>query len=332
MANEVAALNTYHNGASYSVAELYDDEIAEYKKSFIENVSAAVHFDTDTVIIEECGQTIKYYANDKLVTDTEILASCVSDEHAQFDYALEFERTNANYAVITDSNNLGGTFTAEGWFYVDTSTATTDTGIIFALARHVQIQAGNNLTTTAVSSASYSYTENENIIKWSFLYTSGELSLPADTFDNPFHLAFVYQNSTAGYVFFNGVLCDTILSKKAYSNLSWTNFAIYNFNAKWTYYYFGTSISWSSKTGISLTGQKLNGAISEFKVTRKALYTADFTPPNKSSVWAKIPVEGNVAFKSASGTLYAPLSSNATYKTPPCLNVRHNGTNYFAIK
>ena len=329
---KVGDLKAYHDGTSYSVAELYDEEISELTKTADENTRMALHFDTDSLIIEECGLNVKYYSNSKVVTDTEILASFISDEHAKFDYSLEFQRSNANYASITDKSNSGGSFTAEGWFYVDTSTATTDTGIIFALARHIQIAAGAGLTTTSVTSASYTYNESGNMIRYGFLATAGDITLPVGTFDQPFHLAFVYKSNVAGYVFFNGVLYDTISSKKYSSNTAYTNFSVQNATAKWTYYYLGTNISWSFKTGVSLFGNKFNGSISEFKITKDVLYTEEFTPPNKSSVWAEIPIAGNVALKTASGTVYAPLSSDVAYKSPPCLNVRHNGVNYFTVK
>ena len=322
MANEVAALNTYHNGASYSVAELYDDEIAEYKKSFIENARGAVHFDTDTGIVAEITKintatlNPQFYANGSVVAD---VTPYVTTEHAKFDYALQFSASNKNYLANPVFGPIAGrAYTMEGWFYVDT-TADSDTGTLFSY----MATSGNN--PQAIRSVIYSYNKENGVVKPKL----NDIDVAAGTFDAPFHIAHIWRGNAIGHVnFCNGKHFQTI----AYKGTD------YWANSKSSIggVYIGVNQKSTSGSGnyyvVSNTTPYFTGYCSEFKVITGALYTADFTPPNKSSVWAKIPVEGNVAFKSASGTLYAPLSSDATYKTPPCLNVRHNGTNYFAIK
>ena len=74
--------------------------------------------------------------------------------------------------------------------------------------------------------------------------------------------------------------------------------------------------------------------IAEFRIVRDSQELNQVPTAPRSLIYpsGRLPIEGNVALKTASGIVYAPLSSDVAYKSPPCLNVRHNGVNYFTVK
>ena len=329
---KVGDLKAYHDGTSYSVAELYDEEVSTIQKSSIENARGAVHFDTDIGVVLEVktknSSTLapKFYKNGSAVAD---VTPYVTADHAKFDYALKFNASEKNYLASTNFSAQGGKgYTMEGWFYVDT-TADSDTGTLFSYSTN----SGSN--PQAIRKVSYSYTKENGVVKPKL----NNVEVDEGTFDAPFHIAHIWRGNAVGHVnYCNGKHFQTqAASGSGYwaSTGSTVSGAYIGVDQKSTRSNVGNYYT------VSITTPYFTGYCSEFKVTNAAVYGAistspyyvtTFTPPTKSVVWGKIPVEGNVGLKTASGIVYAPLSSDVTYKSPPCLNVRHNGANYFTVK
>lgn len=327
MANEVAALNAYHNGANYSIARLYDG-----KNNSIYSVETKVliHFDTDTKIIDDAGGNWEVHCG---TYPAEISTSdiSVSKSNAAFDFAWQ---TRANeYLRRTEGITLGGRdFTIDGWAYLPKATASSSYSLqLFTLSKEENPEAGYSVSNTSSTSfwayltSYYGFKTNygygsyarftAKVFERSNGYSTWDLNGAPMSAGTKGHFAIVYQHAQGKLsMFWKGV-------HKGY----YTGFEI------------PRTFCPTVLVGKMLTSNVTQGghSYSEFRIVDgAALYTETFTPPNLPSTLVNniIPVTGNVAFKSASGTLYAPLSSDAAYKTPPCLNVRHNGTNYFAIK
>ncbi len=307
---KVGDLKAYHDGASYSVAELYDEKFPS-TISVDSDTLVAVHFDPQNGIIDECGNTWEVYDSDNTV-----IPPVITTKGAKFDFALELQPRqslicNNRFTILYSQ---GGTF--GGWFYTP----------IFEFQsspRKGRVAFGGLIRMTS-SSMSYSFLAQYQWMGSQYAtsadYTmycqvlsglngskTGKIGYTAlkNIFDEPVHWLCTQGSGVRGGLTLK--INDGAFSCGASQTVDHkSNFLI-------------------DKICIQAPANGNGVYVSEFKLSRRIEPYSSFSEPI-------IKKTSHIAFKSASGTLYAPLSSDATYKTPPCLNVRHNGKNYFAIK
>lgn len=326
MANIVGDLKAYHDGVSYSVAELYDDEISELRD---EKHFCLVHFDSDG-IVDECGNNWVYYVGadtSQTVTVQEPnFSSSLTDTSTAFaNDGLKqcFLSTADSYFELDKIFELGGTesFTIDCWirgdnFKATTSgakiyhtiwTMTTEDNYIFSI-QHAFLAATGKTTGSSCSIVKTAFNGSQS--SYQFNYATG-----------------ISQNMHVNILRFFTIKY----------NASTGSFGVYfedtNDMSKMTLKFGGQSNRRLRFTKIRLGGSAGAG-IAEFRIVRDSQELNRVPSKPQSLIYpsGRLPVTGNVAFKTAGGTVYAPLSSDTAYKSPPCINVRHNGVNYFAVK
>lgn len=329
MANEVAALNAYHNGANYSISRLYDGEINIFSPV---ETKVLLHFDTDNGVIDECGGTWTAYTDRDATNPTTDIY--VDTTYAKFDYALQIRKSP--YFLQRDTGIIlgGRDFTIECWGRCPEISNLTCFIRGFGLALQTPTSSDDPVYMTAGFNFMWSSQQIRHS-KNSVFRMMNRITYPPNQPTGIFHFGLCYKHSTKSlHAFCNGALRNQPaansnfvegLEKPVYFPIVRCGHGIY---AASTYTERTNNYVTISELRI-IDGVALYTATDEL-VTTTNTYVIPTEPATLMN--AVIPVEGNVAFKSANGTLYAPLSSDATYKTPPCLNVRHNGTNYFAIK
>lgn len=321
---KVGDLKAYHDGASYSVAELYDGKI---NSIYPVETKVLMHFNTDNGVIDECGGTWTAYTDKAATTSTTDIY--VATTYAKFDYALQIQQSQ--YFLQRDTGIIlgGRDFTVECWGRCPEISNQT----CFIRGFSLGLQMPTNSSDPVYMTAGFNFMWSSQQIKHSKNPVFRMLNCTAVPPNQPtenFHFGLCYKHSTKSvHAFCNGQVRNQNfvegLEKPVYFPIVRCGHGLYE------------PSSFTNKFNDFVTISELriiDGAALYISTDQLVTATGTYTVPTEPATLINtiIPVEGNVAFKSASGTLYAPLSSDATYKTPPCLNVRHNGTNYFAIK
>lgn len=68
-----------------------------------------------------------------------------------------------------------------------------------------------------------------------------------------------------------------------------------------------------------------------FRISNIARWTEDFTPPSSLDDYL-VDVDKNIMLRHDDANRYIPMTADLSKNNKPCLSLRHEGTNYFAIK
>lgn len=324
--SQVGTIKGYHDGATYSLANIYDENLAQYNEA---STVFVFHFDTSEGCIDEAnlwndsGSSVSIicatvndsktyyptrsgYTSLKTFDDLKTaILPFVTSENAKFDYALQFSSSSAKRFEFDFSGyqryyfGAGGVFTFEMWHSFP-PTLSRDTGLLW------RIFIGNNYIGKSLLTHDVNYSYADNIPK-----ILG-VELPANTFNAPFHLAEVLSNyGKTINTFVNGSLIKTSTSTHSTASSSFIQISRI---------YIGNALGFE-------------GALSELRLSKSTQprYTNNFSVPTEPFS-ATIPVQGNMLIRHNGANSYIPLTSNKSNTSTPCLAVRHRNTNYYAIK
>ena len=323
--SQVGTIKQYHDGATYSLADIYDENLAQYNEA---STVFVFHFDTSEGCIDEANlwnnsaSTITItlvtvnssrmyhtssYTSLRNFNDlkTDVLPF-VSSENAKFDYALQFSSSSTKRVLFTLNGasryffGAGGVFTLEMWFAFP-STLSSNTGMLWSIG------IGNPYTGKDLLMHTVNYSYADNIPKVL------DVELPANTFNAPFHLAEVLSNyGKTINTFVNGSLIKTSTSTHSTASSGYIQIA---------------------NIAISNTTVGCEGALSELRLSKSTQprYPNNFAVPTEPFS-ATIPVSKNLLIRHNGANCYIPMTTDKSNTSTPCLAVRHGKTNYYAIK
>ena len=323
--SQVGTIKGYHDGSTYSLANIYDENLAQYNEA---STVFVFHFDTSEGCIDEAnlwnnsGSSIsitcatvngsKFYyptcrtGGLKTFDDLKLaVLPFVSSENAKFDYALQFSSSSATKFQFDFGGyqryyfGAGGVLTLEMWHSFPPALSS-NTGLLW------RIWIGNYSTSKTLLTHDVRYSYADNIPKIL------DVELPANTFNAPFHLAEVLSNyGKTIKTFVNGTLIKTSTSTHSTASSAYIQLSGI---------YMGNSLGFE-------------GALSELRLSKSTQprYTNNFSVPTEPFS-ATIPVQGNMLIRHNNANCYVPLTTDKSLTSTPCLAVRHNNTNYYAIK
>lgn len=314
----------YHDGATYSLANIYDERLSEYNE---QNTLYLFHFDGTEGCIDVgnlwnsrsnlrinliYNNANHFYTSNS--ADTNNLANLktdmvnfISTENAKFDYALQFNKTNKNSLLFSQNGifgfyDYGNAFTIEMWVAIQ-PTLSSETGRLYSV-KIANASSGQSLLTHIVN---YAYSNSNNIVVPKIL----DVELPSETFNAPFHFAEVISNYGRDIkTFVNGSLIKTSTSSHSTANA--------------VYIYLGT-IQISDK---SVPG---NVTLSELRFSKGSWYTDNFSVPT-APLTATLPVPANMLIRHNAANHYIPLTTSTANTSAPYIAVRHGNTNFYTLK
>ena len=314
--SQVGTIKGYHDGASYNLADIYDEKLITIEKTAdLTNAQCVYSFDSTTTGVNT------FFANKKKCTD---FTSWISTENAKFDYALQFKGTE--YIIVPGGASSNVNIPAnceskiEGWFFVDTS-ADSDEGT-FLSHQYIDYRYASNGYSDYYN-INYKYVKNGD--KISFYIRNVEFTGDIN-FNEPLYLVWLSKKISGtdtrwGYnnsLYINGIECP---SGGIYHPSNYYNVGAFRIGCS-----YGGNVN--AKT---LTAPYFKGALSEFKIT-VPLVDDNVTSAISSVKSTCIPADANMMIRHNNANCYVPLTTDKSLTSTPCLAVRHNNTNYYAIK
>ena len=332
--SQVGTIKQYHDGVTYSLADVYDEKLSTVEKTdgSTVDINFSMQFDTTTGLIFS-GNAIEadyiWYCTATSATacsgvNPASFIEYVSDENAASEFAFQIQKklkgsirigNASHYITLLPAATFTSpvpTYTFEGDFFVDASKGT------YCLLYTAVARLGINSYQTdssAFSAVRCIYNSSQTALSPSYTGAASEnniycFNIDKTFFDSPFHLRAVYNPNTEHSVeiYLNGELYMYVLRQTIY---------------KFYLYYFeriviGAGVSTDGST-VSASSTFFNIALSDFK-----FYTSPAVIP--------IPVQGNMLIRHNGANCYIPLTTNKANTSTPCLAVRHGNNNFYAIK
>ena len=352
--SQVGTINGYHDGSTYSLADIYDEKLIEY--NILAGTSAkeilSVSFNTETGAEFVYDSDVVADSNINLYQSTTLIASSssstkpltkmipyLSTDHASSGYALNFETRQLllgyNTTLVPLTKDSSGNYVKsivpsyefEGRFFIDTSKSSSITKINGRVLYSVPVTTSKDSATTTNKGArlrtlGYYYSDST-----AGFYLRGISNydkeiyvreLDRSVFDSPFHFRLQFFNS---------------IDNPKYIYLCYINDELYFYAERATadqdteYYFYQLD-------SIAIGAYRIYNTTTSKYETSKFVYISvtDFKASLLSPVYQKISVPGNMLIRHNNANRYVPLTTDKSLTSTPCLAIRHNNTNYYAIK
>ena len=319
MANKVGSIMARHNNANVEVAGIYDSKQTSKRVSTMNagDDVCCLHFDATNGFVDDANNT--YWG----IADSDTANYEINSEGVFT--ALDGSTSTGVRAATPSIFNIGSTdFTIDGYYYIDESKLTSTsvqfwyfgngshnakTGICLALGF---VKSGTNGSNSYIG------------VTYGRLKTNNGTYAPANAgifyfdcatlFNRWFHLACTYQMSTSELKIFLDGEPKVAKGLASYSNRVFSPAVAVGV---------GTVTNVANSAGLSC---------SMFRYCEFLRWTETFVPPQINFEGVDVNVTGNLPIRHNNQTYYAPLISDANYKSSPCIAVRHNNQTYYTVK
>lgn len=341
---------TYSGGTSYEVGDIYDQKISQFYDTKTEIL---VHF-TENGMVDECGNEWQYVHDN--ITDTMANVptqdcifggSLASNSETFANAGCKMSNLTSGNIYLTKEITLGGSepFMIDCWVRCNDIPAVASS------------QVGKSIWSYYIDGAAKGFHLANRLNCKAGGFTTGSSCMTIDTF-------FGGSSQTLTYLFGTGSSKNTSMRNLSYYNIYYrpsadgslslvffqvTSGIVTANNAKATWrHQAGAQLDTITLKDLTFWGNNGRGHhsdIAEFRVIRGKLES--YTPQSSGS-WGimpcptepkrllaptgGLPVGGNLPIRHNNQTYYAPLISDANYKSSPCIAVRHNNQTYYTVK
>ena len=335
--SQVGTIKGYHDGSTYSLADIYDEKTFDVEIGALKvgdsvtgcKTQRTVWFDLDAnpttgiMFADENFPTRKPTLHTNSTTTVSPLPYITTENTAFGGYGLRLDNSHFFHTETSTSSGVYaykkvGTVayympvhTFECWLYVDTSAAESDTFYFFTYGFQYKLDGH----ATGGDYRTLKYTPDAVTL-------SNGATLSRSILDKPFHFAEVLGYGETQRCYINGEL---VFQGTTAPTATYTSYSTYwhCIGARTTYLGSGTS-------QYKVTNYKFTGVISEYRCSIGARYHENFTPQSfKPKV---IPATANMLIRHNGANCYIPMTTDKSNTSTPCLAVRHGKTNYYAIK
>ena len=354
--SQVGTIKGYHDGSTYSLADIYDEKLTEY--NILAGTSAkeivSVSFDSTSGIVWSYDSDMATATNPNIFflrSDTTIASTgnatmsakiipYLSADHAAEGVALNISAASSHwlqlptFVIVPKIQDASGNYVKsirpshefEGRFFIDTSKSATQNKwnsprALFSIPEAISTTSANTTTKSNHYHPRYAYDDSTAEIYMSNYDTADYTyvrTLDRSVFDSPFHLRLQWLNS---------------VDNPKYVWLCYVNGELYFYmlrpaDAEDTEVYY---CQWDH---IAIGAYRSYNATTKKYGTSNFAYISvtDFKASLLSPVYQKISVPGNMLIRHNNANCYIPLTTNKANTSTPCLAVRHGNTNYYAIK
>ena len=362
--SQVGTIKGYHDGASYNLADIYDEKMTEY------NISAGtsardifeISFNTTSGIAASYASdfissgVVAVYHSATFVASTSStskpatnIIQYLSSEHSASGYALNCATSVKRHARLVNdvtimplTKDSSGNYVAkpfpsyelDGWFFIDTSSSASTT--------QIQPLCGCWLGLGTSSAISYGYTIGHRQPYYSYTASSAVIHPFNTRLSNSYkicdNLTYVrdLDRSVFNAPFHLKIQWFHPKDNPLYRMLCYVNGELYAYSPitendrtqlEGDYYQCALShitVGGAYTFDASSKSWKYSYAINDIHVT-------NFKVSLLEPIYTKVPVK-NMLIRHNGSNCYIPLTTNKANTSTPCLAVRHGSTNYYAIK
>ena len=359
--SQVGTIKGYHDGATYSLANIYDEKLVEYNilAGTTEREILSVSFDSTVGIVANVDSdivtqsNIMFYNNS---TSTAVATTAntnrpaaniipyLSTEHAASGYALDLNYSSSNkqflkivlnsskfnmVSMIKDSSNAYilqnlPSYAFEGCFFVDTSESAE---VAFNSYKHLWFF---HMLHKNSASASYS---RELPFAGHYAYTADTAKIYPTYYSD--HIdQFTYVRELDRSVFERPFKYRLEYFSQAdnpqYSYIGYVNDQLYFYRPHYSVSQYVHCYFEPFYIGVKIVNSSGQPSLNTGYPIRLSLTNFKFSL--LSPVYQKVSVPANMLIRHNNANYYVPLTTNKTNTSTPCLAVRHGNTNYYAIK
>ena len=360
----------YHDGNTYSLANVYDEKLNEY--NILAGTSAreivSVSFNTETGVdyyfdsdVATNGAYMNFMQSSTLLAaitsaskPISKITTYLSADHAAagYDYALNCTMSTKRYLVIGAENyplelipltkdasgnyikSIRPSFEYDGWFFINTSTYSNNTNYSAQRALcYAALQIAYNSTTYKTPDKLHFLAEENDYPQFWFDSATATISPVIQTPVNGVLLSTTYPNLT--YV---RVLDRSVFDRPFHLKVQWfngvdnPNYIMLCFVDDALYCYIPRTPDDVDKT---YYGYKIKGLY--LSTTRTVgnpndISVSSFKMSLLSPVYQKVNIPANMLIRHNATNHYIPLTTSTANTSAPYIAVRHGNTNFYTLK